>query len=723
MKTHLRKLSFLVVTVAAFLFIAGGCTSVKAQNNSKDGSYSWLNLDTVKAGKFDTGKMWTFDYPPVDYFESEYGFKPSEDWLNSVRMSALRFANYCSASFVSADGLILTNHHCGRRSITQVSKPGEDLMDNGFVAATLADERPVPGLYVDQLVLIKDITDEIQTAADKGTTPEEKSENTKKAIKELEKSQDEATGLHCQVVTLFNGGKYSLYGYKRYTDIRLVFAPEEGAAYFGGDPDNFTYPRYDLDCSIFRAYDENGKPMKIDNYYKFSSNGAKVGEPVFVVGNPGRTARLNTVAQLEYTRDISYPYAVSLLHGLIDVYKTLLKDHPDRRSELENTIFGLSNSEKAISGMLKGLRDPILMQKKIDFENTFKKAVHSDPDLNAKYGDIWNKIAKTRAEARAIASENYGLSTSPFSSPQYFTMASDMIDLAKELKKPEDQRSDLYKGAELDSTIAHIFPANFDTEKNNKLLGFTIDNMIKSLGMNNILVQHLTGGNTGEEAVQYALDNSALTSPEKIKDLADEGADEILNSNDPFIYFVKNSEAQKAELKEKNKEINAQEATYNQELGKALFEVYGTSIPPDATFTLRISDGVVKGYDYNGTQAPPFTTFYGMYDRYYSFSSKDWELPARWKNPPADFKLSTHMDMVSTNDIIGGNSGSAVINKNAQVVGLAFDGNVESLPGNFIFDTTANRTVSVTSNGLLEAIRNLFKDVRIADELQNGRIK
>lgn len=723
MKTHLRKLSLIALTAVAFLFISGSFSTVKAQENSKDGSYSWLNLDTVKAGKFDTGKMWTFDYPPVDYFESEYGFKPSEEWLKDVRMSALRFANYCSASFVSADGLILTNHHCGRRSITEVSKPGEDLMDNGFIAQTLADERPVPGLYVDQLVLIKDVTDQVQEAADKGKTPEEKSKNTKMEIKEIEKTQGEATGLRCQVVTLFNGGKYSLYGYKRYTDVRLVFAPEEGAAYFGGDPDNFTYPRYDLDCSIFRVYDENGKPMKIDNYFKFSANGAKVGEPVFVVGNPGRTARLNTVAQLQYTRDISYPYTLELLHGLIDVYKTLLKNHPDRRSELENTIFGLSNSEKAITGMLKGLRDPILMQKKIDFENTFKKAVHSNPDLNAKYGDIWSKIAKTRQEAREIAQERYGLSTSPFSSPEYFSMASEMIDLAKELKKPEDQRSDLYKGAELDSTIAHIFPAKFDAEKNKLLLEFTLNNMIKNLGMTNKLVQHLTGGKTGMEAVEYALDNTYLSSPEKIKELAGEGADEILNSKDPFIYFVKNSEERKDELNKKYGEINAQESTYNQELGRALFEVYGTSIPPDATFTLRISDGVVKGYDYNGTQAPPFTTFYGMYNRYYSFNSPDWKLPTRWQNPPANFKLSTHMDMVSTNDIIGGNSGSAVINKEGEVVGLAFDGNIESLPGNFIFDTTANRTVSVTSNGLLEAIRNLFKDVRIADELQNGMIK
>lgn len=720
----MKNLSIKALVILMLLLSSGSISIINAQVKSEKGYYSWLNLDTVKAGKFDTGKMWTFDYPPVDYFESEYGFKPSEEWLTNVRMSALRFANYCSASFVSADGLVMTNHHCGRRSITQVSKPDENLMDNGFIAPELADERPVPGLYVEQLVLIKDVTDEIQEAIDKGKTSEEKAENTKNKMKELEEKESKDTGLRCTVVTLFNGGKYSLYGYKRYDDVRLVFAPEEQAAYFGGDPDNFTYPRYDLDCSFFRVYDENGNPLKTNNYFKWSAKGAEVSEPVFVVGNPGRTARLNTVSQLEYTRDISYPYTLGLLHGLIDVYKTLLKNHPDRRSELENTIFGFSNSEKAITGMLQGLRDPVLMQKKIDFENTFKKAVQSDPGLNNKYGALWGKIEATRSQLRENAGELYGLSVSRFSAPEYFNIASDLIELAKELKKPEPDRSAQYKGAELDSTIAHLFPADFDTEKNNLLLRMEIDNLVSNLGMDNDLVKKFTGGNKGEAAYNYVMENSELLNADDVKELAEDGADDILNSKDPFIYFTINSETRRDELQKKSKDISTAESEYNQELGKALFEVYGTSIPPDANFTLRISDGVVKGYDYNGTEAPPFTTFYGLYDRHYSFAgNSNWAIAERWKNPPAGFNLATRMDMVSTNDIIGGNSGSPVINKNAQVVGLAFDGNIESLPGNFIFDTTANRTVSVTSTGLMEAIRNLFKDVRLADELQNGMIK
>jgi hypothetical protein len=723
MKYYTKRISTMFLMFVALLFLAGSYT-VSAQNKSNE-NYSWLNLDTVKAGKFDTGKMWTFDYPPINYFEKEYNFKPSEEWLENVRMSALRFANYCTASFVSADGLVMTNHHCGRQSISEVTKPGEDLMDSGFVAKTLADERPVPGLYVEQLVLIKDVTNEIQAAADKGTTPAAKADSTKSAIREMEESQSKATGLRCSVVTLFNGGKYSLYGYKRYSDVRLVFAPEEQAAYFGGDPDNFTYPRYDVDCSFFRVYDENGNPLKTEHYFKWSPDGAKEGEPVFVVGNPGRTSRLNTVSQLEFTRDITYPYTLELLGGIIDVYKTLLKEHPERQAELQNTIFYLSNSQKAITGYLGGLRDPILMQKKKDFENTFKKAVLSNPSLNAKYGDIWSKISDNRMQLRSFAKELYGLSVNPRFSSEYFGIAQDVVDLANELKKPEDQRSDEYKGAELDSTVAKLFPENFDAEKNKLLLQLTVNNMIENLGANNEMVMKFTGGNTGEAAVDYALSHSSLTSADKIKDLVDKGADAILNSDDPFIYFTIHSKAKRDELQKKSKELSAQEATYNQELGRALFEVYGTSIPPDATFTLRLQDGVVKGYDYNGTEAPPFTTFYGIYNRHYSFGDrKDWAFASdRWKNPPADFNLATHLDMVSTNDIIGGNSGSAVINEKAQVVGLAFDGNIESLPGDFIYDTKTNRAVSVTSNALMQVIRYLFNDTRIADELQNGMIK
>ena len=724
MKRLFHSIGIHAVFLLGVLLMAG-CSSTSQMTQSQDngqGNYSWLNLDTVKAGKFDTGKMWTFDYPPLKYFKQEYNFSPDENWLNNVRMSALRFANYCSASFVSADGLVMTNHHCGRESVHKVTKEGEDLFDNGFYAETLQDERKVPGLYVDQLVLIKDVTDEIQSAIDKAKTPEEKVAAKTRAMSEIQKRDGEKTGLRIQIVTLYNGGKFSEYGYKRYDDVRLVFSPEAAMGYFGGDDDNFTYPRYDLDCNFFRVY-EDGKPLNTEHYFHWSPNGAKPGEPVFVVGNPGHTDRLKTVAQLEYMRDVSYPRTLNLIDELVNIYSKIIAEHPERKTDLQNRLFSFANSQKAYTGMLKGLRDPILMQKKRDFEKKFEEAVHSDPKLNAEYGDLWGKIAQTQNELRGISNKFFALNLNPILSSHYFLVAQDVVALADQLKLPEEQRAPEYKGTALDTTINGLIPADLDKELDKEVLKDQLSRMERYLGSDNDVVKTMTGGKSGDAAVDYMMSNAVVTNVDKIKALVQEGPDAIYKSNDPFIYFIVHSEKMRTDLQSRIKEITSDESTYSQELGRALFEVYGTSIPPDATFTLRISDGVVKGFPYNGTVAPPYTTFYGLYNRYYAFGEKEpWKLPQRWLNPPADFNLETPMDFVSTNDIIGGNSGSPVINENAQIVGLAFDGNIQSLPGNFIYTTDENRAVSVHSAGMLEAIKDMYHAKRLSDELQAGKI-
>lgn len=725
-----KKFSHLLVffLLIPVLFLNTGCSSTQTLTTTETKSTNvqsadWLNLDTVKAGPFDTGKMWTFEYPPIKYFESEYGFKPSQEWFDNVRMAALRFANYCSASFVSEDGLVMTNHHCARQSVTQVTREGEDLHANGFIAETMEDERPVPGLYVDQLVLVKDVTDEVIKAIEVAKTDEERVQLEDDIIQTIEDRESKATGLEVAVTKLYNGGRYSLYGYKRYKDVRLVFAPEDQLGFFGGDPDNFTYPRYNLDCSFFRVYDENGNPLKTEHFFKWSENGAKVGEPVFVVGNPGNTDRLNTVAQLEFMRDIQYPRTLELLNSLIDLYKNMLKENPERKLQLQDMIFSFENSKKAFEGILKGLRDPILMKRKIDFEETFKSKVKSNPELNKKYGDLWDKIADIREELRDVSNKNFAFGKNRFTTPQYFFIAEQVIALAEELKKPESERDDLYKGEELENTIASIFPKDFDAKMQNNLLQAKIDVMVKYIGTNDPLVKNFTGGKTGKAALDYVLSKSKITSSEKIKELVKQGPDAILNSDDPFIQFTLNSKETVEKIQKRNKELLDLEDSYSSQLGKALFEVYGTSIPPDATFTLRISDGVVDGFPYNGTVAPPFTTFFGLYDRYYSFNKEfPWNLPDRWITPPADFDLSTPFNFVSTNDIIGGNSGSPVINKNAEIVGLAFDGNIQSLPGNFIFRTEENRTVSVHSKGMIEAIDKVYKLKRLSSELKNGKM-
>jgi len=693
------------------------------QNQVSAQSVDWMNLDTVKAGKFDNGKMWTFEYPPMDYFTQAYNFQPDEAWFEHVRMSALRFANYCSASFVSADGLVMTNHHCARQSITQVTMEGEDLNANGFIAQTLEDERPVPGLYVDQLVLFKDVTDEVIDEINKGTTDKERAKFENEIISKIEEREATATGLEVAITPLYNGGKYSLYGYKRYTDVRLVLAPEDQLGFFGGDPDNFTYPRFNLDCSFFRVYDENGNPLRTENFYKWSENGAAVGEPVFVVGNPGNTDRLNTVAQLEYARDIQYPRTVALLTNLTDIYQEMLKKDPSRRLELQDMIFSFENSKKAIGGILDGLRNPVMMQRKKDFEKTFRASVEADSDLKAKYGNLWDKIADSRKQLGEISNKNFALSLNQLSTPKYFFIADEVISIAENLKLPESERDELYVGDELNNTLASLFPEDFDADMANLLLEKKIDALYMYLGADDPLVKKFTGGKQGKEAVEYVLSNSKVTSLEDVKDLLEDGPDEVLKGDDPFIYFMMNSKERAAGYSKKVNEIVEVESAYSQQLGVALFEVYGTSIPPDATFTLRLADGVVEGFPYNGTYAQPYTTFYGLYDRYYGQGKEfPWSLPEKWTPPPADFDLSTPFNFVSTNDIIGGNSGSPVINKNAEIVGLAFDGNIQGLPGNFIFRTEENRTVSVHSNGMYEAIDKIYKLKRLSAELKAGKI-
>jgi hypothetical protein len=682
-----------------------------------------MNLDTVKAGRFDNGKMWTFEYPPMDYFSEAYDFKPDEAWFEHVRMSALRFANYCSASFVSADGLVMTNHHCARQSITQITQEGEDLNTTGFIAQTLQDERPVPGLYVDQLVLFKDVTDEVIDEINKGTTDEERTKFEKEIIAKIEEREAAESGLEVAITPLYNGGKYSLYGYKRFTDVRLVLAPEDQLGFFGGDPDNFTYPRFNLDCSFFRVYDEDGNPLKTENFFKWSENGAAVGEPVFVVGNPGNTDRLNTVAQLEYARDIQYPRTVSLLSNLSDIYKEALIKDPSRKLELQDMIFNFDNSRKAYGGILEGLRNPVLMERKKDFEKSFRTSVEADPELKSKYGHLWDKISDSRKELSTISNKNFALSLNQLTTPKYFFIADEVIAIAENLNLPESERNDLYVGEELDNTLASLFPEDFDADIANLLLEKKIEAMYLYLGPDDPLVKKFTGGKLGKEAVDYVLYNSKVTTLEDVKDLLEDGAAEVLNGDDPFIYFMMNSKDRTQDYSKRIKQITETESSYSQQLGVALFEVYGTSIPPDATFTLRLADGVVKGYPYNGTFAQPFTTFYGMYDRYIGQGKEfPWSLPERWTPPPADFDLATPFNFVSTNDIIGGNSGSPVINKNGEVVGLAFDGNIQSLPGNFIFRTEENRTVSVHSKGMYETIDKVYKLKRLSAELKAGKI-
>jgi len=694
-------------------------TSANAQN-----LYSNINYDTVKAQKFDMGKMWTFENPPISYFQQQYNFTPTDEWLENVRKSALKFANWCSASFVSEDGLIMTNHHCARENLPSVQKEGENLLRDGFIANSLEQERKMPGIFVNQLILIRDVTNQIISAMNEGQTDKDKISLKEKKIAEITRNElNNNPELIYEIVSLYNGGKYSLYGYKRYNDVRLVFAPDLRTAKLGGDFDNFTFPRYGLDCTFFRVYSDDNKPLKTKYYFKWSLSGPKEDDVVFVVGNPGRTSRLNTIAQILYNRDVQYPMLTDILKDLYQVYYKKVMDNNTEDYVLVSRLYSVGNSLKVYEGTYQGLNDPYLIARKVAFERDFKTRIEKDFQLKQKYFHIWDDIEKSREQAKSFAKESFAFSLNPFYTSDHFTIAREFLKIADQTKKKSDERDEMYKDNNLSKLITDILEKKRDDAIQKEILLADIRMFYRLLGAEHEVIKNFCNGLRNEDALNYVLNKTKLFNSDFIVDALKKGYDNFIKIDDPFIQFILLTQDKLDNLRKKNNELRDREALLNQELGLAAYEVFGDAIPPDATFTLRIADGIVKGYDYNGTRAPVKTTFYGVLDRHHSFEKKfPFNLPPVWENLPGNFDLSTPLNFISTCDIVGGNSGSPVINVKGEIVGLAFDGNLESLPSNFIFTTEANRTVSVHNEGMIEAIRDLYKMNRLAEELLKGKL-
>lgn len=670
-------------------------------------------LPSVEPGRFDTGKMWTFENPPLDYFQETYGFRPSQDWLARVRQAALRLPN-CTASFVSPQGLVLTNHHCARESATAVSREGEDLLTQGFYAVSLADERRVPALYVDQLVEIRDVTADVQSAIDT-TVPEEQRVQARDAkIEELESRLSAELNLRCEVTSLYHGGRYSSYCYRRYDDVRLVFVPEAAVGYFGGDPDNFTYPRYAYDVAFYRVY-QNGQPLSTTAYLPWSDSGAVAGEPVFVIGNPGSTSRLNTVAQLEYRRDHQYPFTVRLLSSRVAILEQYMDRHPDQRGRYLNDYFQITNALKAYTGELKGLRTPELMARKVAFERKFKAAVMADSNLAREYGNLWDEIADLRRQIAQVAPRLNALNQGGLLRSRTLELAATLIQYAQAAAGGFAPESVLQQVQD------ELLSARVDPELDAEILQAQLEDAIHLLGPNDPFVEQALAGRTVATAAREIVQRSALADSARRAALVD-SPELVMTSDDPAIRLMRTTLPRLQNAIQEYRRLTGAEELRTGKLAEALFRVYGTSIPPDATFTLRIADGVVQGYSYNGTEAPPHTTFYGMYDRYFSHRGREeWALPERWLHPPREFDLSTPLNLVSTNDIIGGNSGSPLVNTRGEIVGVIFDGNIESLPGDFIYTTETARAISVHSAGILEALRDLYRAERLVNELLQAR--
>lgn len=681
-------------------------TPIYAQINASNPS------DSAKGGPLDLGKMWTFDQPPKEFFSQTYNFKPDEKWFDEARLASLRFADYCSASFVSSNGLVMTNHHCARESGTGVTRKGEDLNATGFFAKTQAEERKVDGLFVDQLVKIEDITQRVQEAMN-GVGSEQAQlqarEQAFKTIKQEYSTKQGWQGLELQTITFYDGGRYSIYGFKRYTDVRLVFMPELQLGFFGGDYDNFTYPRYALDCSFFRVYD-NGKPLQTAHFFKFNPNGIRDGEPIFVIGNPGHTERLKTVAELEFDRDQQIPAMIQMLRNRVAVLQSY--NATAKSDSVLNEIFSYQNSIKAYSGQLAGLRDASLLARKANFEQQFQAAAKTKklPDDQLK---TWDEIATNTAQLRSLFRDANYLGPSERTMGELLTFANIVTQFGQLIStRPQDAES---------ARSLVVSPAIKSMQLEEGYLAAHLAEAQIGLGNDDPYVKTALLGTDGKlqtpkQAAAYLIRKTRLNDPAFIKELTTRpGA--ITSSDDPLLVLARIGFPRYVTAARQARQLSQRQEVLRGQLGRMLYDVYGPAVPPDATFSLRINDGVVKSYDYNGTKAPIITTFAGLYDRNYSFADKaPWNLPARWKNPPTDL-LKQPMCFISTNDIIGGNSGSPMINKNREAVGLAFDGNMESLPGEFIFVPDANRTISVHTGGIIAAMRYIYKADRLITEL------
>jgi len=709
----------ITLAIISILAIISCSTSQNLSRTSELPLLQKFDPDTVTFSNLDFGKMWTFEHAPVDYLSKRYDFAPDENWFEHVKNSTLRFASWCSASFVSGDGLILTNHHCVDFIINSFEQEGEDIPGKGFIAATLEEERKVPGVFVDQLAFVKDVTEEINEAIRKA---EAEGKSSSDAISAVSSAYASETGLVCEIEKLYNGGKYSLYGFKRYNDIRVVLVVEREIGLYGGDPDNFTYPRYNLDFSLLRVY-EDDKPLKNDYYFAWDAQGPAENELIFVPGNPGQTNRHKTSAQLEFFRDFTVRNQALMLNGMQDIYSREMKRSAERAEELAPMFFMISNSAKVFAGQLEALQDPYLFARKRAFEKDFSSRVNSSPELKIAYGNLSNDINSTLQEARKHYANISSFKINVNSASVVLRAASKHEKLSAQLSLPEEERDAEYQKTRLDSTLTALFGKNFYEDFEMEKLALLADLLAGNLPSDDPAIKKIFNGLKGIEGAKWAMSNSVYGSPEKLIKASAQGGSALNNPEDPLVYFFKEGKIRLENSEKIYKEIKETEKVLEEKLGRAVADVYGTSLSPDATMSPRFTEGVLRSYEYNGTIAPVFTTFHGLYDRYYSHNKKyPWDLPERWRNPSADFDLSTRFNFISTNDITGGNSGSPVISKDLKLIGLAFDGNIESLAGDFLYLEEKNRMVGVSASAILEAVSDIYGLKRIAEELIKGNI-
>lgn len=708
----MRALPFLLLFAVHIL--------VPAQAPAQTGA---VNLDTVRAGRFDMGKMWTFENAPMAYFTETYGFGADEAWFRKARLAALRIPG-CSAAFVSPNGLVVTNHHCVRGSaVVRVTREGESLLDDGFYAPTLEEERPIPNYYVDQLIAAEDVSDEVFAATDRAGTDDQRQalrQEVIQAIQErLERQHQGGEGsVRVEVTALYNGGRYSAYTYRRYTDVRLVAAAELQMGFFGGDGDNFTYPRYALDFAFMRVYGRDGEPLKTDHYFSWSEKGVEEGSVVFVIGNPGPTNRLNTVAQLDFQRDVSVAANKAFLASRLGAMRAFYREHPAEGDamDLRNQMFGLSNSLKANTGRLEALEDPVIMTRKADGERLFREALARDPELERRFGDLLGRIAAIQKEKRAVGPE--------FAAFASFGRANTESALLLRGLAAANYLAAQGMGASADTlevlraAILRIADPPEDLEE--AFLAERLQDFLRSLGPDHPVTRAALGGRSVEGAVSTLRTNSVLSSRQRAGEaLSGSG----IPDTDPALALARAILPAYLRFTQTYGPLTDQEDELAADLGRARYAVYGSDVPPDASRSPRITDGVVLPYEYNGTLAPVYTTFFGLYDHYFSYGPEtEWNLPARWLPPHPDLDLRTPLNFISTADTYGGNSGSPAVTPTLEIVGLNFDRNIEGLSRDFILLPERGRNIMVDVRAIREAMDKVYDADRIVQEILTHRL-
>ncbi len=658
--------------------------------------------------------MWLYTKPPTKYLKEKYGFEPTPTWLEHVQKSSVRFNTGGSGSLVSASGLVMTNHHVGSDNLEKFSTPEKNLLKTGFYAKTAADELKCEDLELNILWKIDDVTERVKGAAAKDMSPADANTARRKMMLTIEKECEDATKLDCQVVTLYKGGRYHLYQYKRYTDVRLVMAPEQDIAFFGGDTDNFEYPRFDLDMCFFRVY-EDGKPLKPEHYLKWSQNGAADGDLVFVSGHPGRTQRQNTVEHLKYLRDFEMPLSLQRLWRREVQLATFMARNEEFERIASGDFFGVQNGRKARTGMLAGIQDPAVMARKIADEKKLRAAVDANPDYKGQWGDAWDQIAKALTSYRTFA-----LRRQVGPNGDLFGIARDLVRLADELPKPSPERLREYADSNLDSLYLDLYspkPIYDDLEINRIASGLSY--MAEMLGYDDPYVQKALGGMSPQARAEMLVRGTKLKDVEVRKKIAAGGTEAIATSTDPMIKLAKDLDPEARALRKRYEdEIESAEREAYAKIAAAQFAINGEDAYPDATFTLRLAFGPVKGYKETGKDVPAFTDFAGMYQRATERKGqKGFELPKVWWDRKDKLDLKTPYNFVCTADIIGGNSGSPVVNTKGEVVGLIFDGNIQSLVLDIAYTEDQARAVSVDSRAMIEAMKKIYDAGPLAEEI------